>query len=214
LIESRDVVFLEQTNKIIPIEEIKFFQEDDTSINPTNTNLQDQLQTDPKINGRIKRKSDDLSQKSDNYFNIGINHQNSGSKRQRRSSVILKDHYVLSVDDINLQDDPLNFKEAINSNDANEWIEAINDEINSIKNNDVWELTNLPIQRKAIRCKWVLRKKFKADGSLDKYKARLVAKRFTQQPGIDFVDTYSPVAKFASVRIIMSIVAKMDLELH
>jgi hypothetical protein len=153
LIESCDAVFLEQTNKIIPIEEIKFFQEDDTSINPTNTNLQDQLQTDPQISGRIKRKSNDLSQKSDNYSNIGINHQNSGSKSQRRPSVILKDHYVLSVDDINLQDDPLNFKEAINSNDANEWIEAMNDEINSIKNNDVWRLTNLPIQRKAIGCK-------------------------------------------------------------
>jgi hypothetical protein len=90
LIESCDDVFLEQTNKIIPIEEIKFFQEDDNSINPTNTNLQDQLQTDPQISGRIKRKSDDLSQKSDNYSNIGINHQNSGSKRQRRPSVILK----------------------------------------------------------------------------------------------------------------------------
>jgi hypothetical protein len=120
LIESRDAVFLEQTNKIIPIEEIRFFQEDDNSITPTNTNLQDQLQIYLHISGRIKRKSDDLSQKSDNHSNIGINHQSSGSKRQRRPSVILKDHYVLSVDDVNLQDDPLNFKEAINNKDANE----------------------------------------------------------------------------------------------
>jgi hypothetical protein len=59
-----------------------------------------------------------------------------------------------------------------------------------------------------------LKKKFKADESLDKYKARLVTKGFTQQPGMDFIDIYSPVAKFTSVRIIMSIVAKMDLELH
>jgi vacuolar-type H+-ATPase catalytic subunit A/Vma1 len=103
---------------------------------------------------------------------------------------------------INLQDDPMNFKEAMNSNDANEWIEAMN---------DVWELTNLTTQRKTIRCKWVLKKKFKADGSLDKHKARLVAKRFTQQLGTDFVDTYSPIVKFTSVRIIMSIIAKMDL---
>ena len=74
----------------------------------------------------------------------------------------------------------MNFKEAINNNDANEWIKVMNDEINSIKNNDVCELTDLPTQRKAIRCNWVLRKKFKANGSLDKYKARLVAKGFTQ----------------------------------
>ena len=90
----------------------------------------------------------------------------------------------------------------------------MNEELKSIQKNDVWELTDLPSQRKAIGCKWVLRKKFKADGNLNKYKARLVAKGFTQQLGVDFVDTYSHMAKFISVKIIMSIVAKMDLELH
>ena len=131
---------------------------------------------------------------------MGTNHQNNGSKRQRRPSIILKD--LPSIDDINLQDDPMNFKKAMNNNDANEWIRAMN---------DVWELTDLLTQRKAIGCKWVLKKKFKENGSLDKHKARLVAKGFTQQLGTDFVDTYSPVVKFTSVRIIMSIVAKMDL---
>jgi hypothetical protein len=108
----------------------------------------------------------------------------------------------------------MNFKEAMNNIDVDKWIKAMNDEIDSIKNNDVWELTNLPSQMKAIRCKWILKNKFKADGSLDKYKARLVAKWFTQEPCIDFVDTYSPVAKFISIKIIMPIVAKMDIELH
>ena len=88
------------------------------------------------------------------------------------------------------------------------------DELESVKKNDVWELISLPEWRKAISYKWVLRKKFKADGSLDKYKARLVAKGFNQQPSVDFVDTYSPVAKFASHRIIMVVVARMDLEFH
>jgi hypothetical protein len=139
LIENCNVVFLEQTNQIIPIDHIIFFKK--------------LKETDPQISGRIKRKSDNLSQKSDNDSIIGINHQNSRSKRQRRPSIILKDHYVLSIDDINLQDDPLNFKKAINNNDANKWIEAMNDEINSIKNIDVWERTNLLTQRKAIGCK-------------------------------------------------------------
>jgi hypothetical protein len=68
--------------------------------------------------------------------------------------------------------------------------------------------------RKPVGCKWVLRKKYKADGSLDKYKTRLVAKGFTQQPGVDFMDTYSPVAKFASVRIIMVVATRLDLKLY
>jgi hypothetical protein len=199
LIESRDAVFLENTNKIIPLDEIRLLQKEDHECQ-THQNIDLQ-------NSGSKRKSSNL-------HNLATNNEKSGSKRQRQPSTILKDYYVLNTDDINLQEDPVNFKEAVNNHDAEKWIKAMNEELESIQKNDVWVLTDLPNQRKAIGCKWVLRKKFKADGSLEKYKARLVAKGFTQQPGVDFVDTYSPVAKFTSVRIIMSIVAKMDLELH
>ena len=114
----------------------------------------------------------------------------------------------------NLDNDPENFSEAVNSIDSDKWLEAMKDEIESINKNNVWELTDLPKDRKAIGCKWVLRRKFKVDGSLERYKARLVAKGYNQQPGVDFVDTYSLVVRFTSVRIIMSIVARMNLELH
>lgn len=81
---------------------------------------------------------------------IDINNQNSGSKRQRRSSNILRDHYVLSADDVNLQDDLVNFKEVVANHDVDKLIESMNEELESIKKNDVWELTDLPSQRKAI----------------------------------------------------------------
>lgn len=67
---------------------------------------------------------------------------------------------------------------------------------------------------KTIGYKWVLRKKNKVNGSMDKYKVRLVVEGFTQQPGVDFVGTYLPVAEFDSVKIILSIMAMIDLELH
>lgn len=87
-----------------------------------------------------------------------------------------------------------------------QWQDAMMDKLESIKKNDVRELIALPDRRKVIGWKWALRKKFKADGILDKYKVRLVTKGLTQQPSVDFVNTYSTVAKFASNRIIMSVV--------
>lgn len=64
--------------------------------------------------------------------------------------------------------------------------------------------------RKAIGCKWVIRLKFKVDASLKSYKVKLMAKEYTQQSSVDFVDTYLSVVKFTFIRIIISIITKMN----
>ena len=132
-------------------------------------------------------------------------------QRERNPTTRLKQYLTFISEENN--DDPLTVKEALSSLDSNKWVEAIEEELDSIIKNNVCKLVDLPKDRKPIGNKWILKRKYKSDGTIDKYKARLVAKGFTQKPGIDYEETYSPVAKFTSIRILMSIVASLDLEL-
>ena len=113
-----------------------------------------------------------------------------------------------------LEEDPSNLKEALSSLDADLWQEAINDEMDSLQSNDTWHLTELPPGCKPIGCKWILKKKLKPDGTVDKYKARLVAKGFRQRENIDFFDTYSPVTRITSIRVLISLAAVYNLIVH
>ncbi|CAJ2638290.1 unnamed protein product [Trifolium pratense] len=113
-----------------------------------------------------------------------------------------------------LDEDPKNLQEALSSMDADLWQEAINDEMDSLESNKTWHLVDLPPGCKPIGCKWILKKKLKPDGTVDKYKARLVAKGFRQRENIDFFDTFSPVTRITSIRVLISIAAIYNLEVH
>lgn len=91
-----------------------------------------------------------------------------------------------------------------------EWRKTMAEELAALEANNTWTVQTLPPGKITIGCKWVYKAKLKADGSLDRYKARLVAQGFTQQAGIDFQDTFSPVAKLTTVRLLLSIAAQLN----
>lgn len=101
--------------------------------------------------------------------------------------------------------EPSNYVEA-STNDA--WIAAMQEEIGMINKNETWILTPRPQNRRVIGVKWVYRVKLNPDGSVFKYKARLVVKGYAQVPGIDYGDTFAPVARHDTVRLLIALAAQ------
>uniref|UniRef100_A0A2N9GK36 Retrovirus-related Pol polyprotein from transposon TNT 1-94 n=1 Tax=Fagus sylvatica TaxID=28930 RepID=A0A2N9GK36_FAGSY len=138
------------------------------------------------------------------------------STRPKKSAI--PDDYVVYLQEsdynIGAENDPESFSQAMSCKESELWYNAMKEEMNSMKSNGVWDLVELPNGVKAIGCKWVFKTKKDSLGNIERYKARLVAKGFTQKEGIDYTETFSPVSKKDSLRIILALVAHFDLELQ
>ncbi|GKB92753.1 zinc finger, CCHC-type containing protein [Tanacetum coccineum] len=113
-----------------------------------------------------------------------------------------------------IEEDPRTYNEAVQSRDAAFWKEAIDDEIGSIMENNTWVLSDLPPGCKPLGCKWIFKRKMKVDGTIDKFKARLVIQGFRQKEGIDYFDTYAPVARITTIRLLLALAAIHNLVIH
>jgi len=95
----------------------------------------------------------------------------------------------------------ISFKEAISDSDRDEWKDAIYTEIKCLIKNDTWKIVDKPAGTKVLGCRTVLRNKYSSDGSVERRKARVVAQSFTQRPGVDYNDTFAPVARLSSFMV-------------
>ncbi|GJT14862.1 zinc finger, CCHC-type containing protein [Tanacetum coccineum] len=111
-------------------------------------------------------------------------------------------------------DDPKTFDEAIKYEDASFWKEVINDEIDSIIGNNTWVFADLPPGCKTLGFKWIFKRKMKIDGTIEKFKVRLVIQGFRQKSGIDYFDTYALVARISTIRLLISMESIHNLIIH
>ncbi|KMQ87021.1 integrase core domain protein [Lasius niger] len=122
------------------------------------------------------------------------------------------DVYEEAIEESDHEDDS-SLPIALRRNEAQEWKKAMDDEMFSLAENNTWELVNPPKGKRIVQNRWVLRVKTTADGTRGRFKAWLVAKGYTQKAGIDYDETFSPVARYDTVRAILSVSAAENLKL-
>lgn len=110
--------------------------------------------------------------------------------------------------------DPESVKQAQESPQWSDWKQAMQSEYDALMSNGTWELVQIPDGVKPLPCRWLFKTKYNADGSIERYKARLVAGGHKQREGVDYDDVYAPVSRHTSFRTLLAKVAAEDLELH
>jgi hypothetical protein len=142
------------------------------------------------------------------------------STRERKPPARMEDYiwltdtdyaFMACVPDVPI---PTTYEEAINSDEAAQWKAAMDTEIASLTGNNTWELATLPPNRTETKGKWVFTIKQGKSPDEKKYKARYVAKGYSQQPGIDFDETFSPTTRFTSVRVLLQLAVNNGYHVH
>ena len=110
--------------------------------------------------------------------------------------------------------EPRTYQQMLEYPDVAEWVEAMNEELSSLIGNGVWEVVPKPPNTNIVICKWVYKLKRSADGNIARYKARLVARGFTQAYGIDYTDTYVPVTRLKTIRLLFALAVEKDWEIR
>ena len=106
---------------------------------------------------------------------------------------------------------PISFGNAVKSM---KWRKTMDAEIEAIERSDTWELTNLPTEAKKVGVKWVYKTKFNENGEVDKYKAQLVAKGYTQEHEVDYTEVSAPIARLDTIRVVISLAALKEWTIY
>lgn len=202
---SRDVTIMENIKKSVALNIEEPVQEVTDSVGVSASKMEDF-----KENGQPTDELDD----SEPETTSGIsNDQPRRSQRQRKKKVD-PDFVTYACGGHNSAiGNPKSVSEALSSPDSIFWKSAIEEELQSFEENQVWELVETERDVTVVDSRWVFKRKSSADGEV-KYRARLVAKGFTQKYGIDYNETFSPVVRYSTLRILFALTVKLNLDIR
>lgn len=212
---ARDVVF-KKVSEYVAIDNT-----DECSENTPKTNIQEQQ---PLVNSSVENNKHLYTDESDDgdIFEEMTDKSKIVKKVHPESERLLRSHCRLQsvckqndyCANIAQFEEPTTYTEAITCESAKDWMNAMYEEIGSLEKNETWTLVCKPTDRKVIKNRWVFKVKCKPNGSVDRFKARLVARGFSQVFGIDYKETFSPVVKYSSIRMILAVSACEKLKLR
>ena len=171
---------------------------------------QDPIQVEPEPEEPVQEELVPLQAQNNEPQPVELRRSDRVRRKPARYVLLGESYQVIAIDS---EDDPINYKEALEDVDVQEWQKAMDREMESMYSNSVWSLVKAPKGVKPIGCKWIYKRKRGSDGKVETFKARLVAKGYTQKEGIDYEETFSPVAMLKSIRILLAVAASLDYEI-
>ena len=206
---SRNVVFNEKQNK-----------SESSTVNSENEDLMfstgDSIQYDEE-QGQEKKQSNPevIFEEPEREDSVEPQRMSDEPRRLRNRGSLRRPERYDQEYEINLAqyDSPASYEEAISGEDSSRWIEAIHEELKAHEKNHTWTVVPREADKKTIDSKWVFKKLRDTTGQVYRYKARLCARGFLQRQGIDYNETFSPVVRYDSLRLLLALVAQEDLEL-
>lgn len=142
-----------------------------------------------------------------------LNSEEATHKRNRKAPERFGYNQLCIAESIDHDVKDITLQEALKGPESHFWKASMKEELESFKKNDAWELVDRPADATIVQCKWVFKKKYDSTGKV-RYRARLVAKGFLQKPDIDYHETFSPVLRYSTLRLLFSIAAKLSLDIR
>jgi hypothetical protein len=204
---SRDVTFDEMKAFHKSRESLQEIQESEEPAQPiSEEHIDDQVEAPDLIDGNNKRKPAWLQNSTEEEERSKIPRR-SGRESKRPDRFSSYTALMSKLIDV----EPATFEEAISQQ---VWKDAMVEEYDSIMKNDVWDVVPRPEGKPVVSSKWIYKIKHSADGRIEKYKARFVARGFSQTEGVDYDETFAPVARYSTIRSILALSAMMGWKLH
>ena len=205
---------MKKTNKIEKLKDLKFMKDDQSLA----TYLADEGLfyypdfTSKEENKPLPMEVNNLSNSNNKLSPIHLDTEIPSCRSTRTRHVpdkygTIAQHLAMSTLVQEVIHEPLTYNEALRSPESAKWQDAMQEEYNALVENHTWDTVSVPDNQKVLKGKWVYKLKMSNKGTISRYKARWVAKGFEQREGIDYAETFSPVAKSCSIRILFALAA-------